>query len=138
MTNIAAAIGVAQLERVDEVLATKRRIAERYLESLRDVPGVTLPVEMPWARNVWWMVSILVDPAEREPLRDFMKERGVETRPFFYPAHTLPMYETEQRFPVAERIGASGINLPSFPELTDAEIDEVCTLVKRFMAGDRA
>lgn len=133
MTNIAAAIGVAQLERVYDVIATKRRIAHTYCEQLADVPGVTLPAEMPWAKNVYWMVSVVVDPTLREPLRDFLKDNGVETRPFFYPAHTLPMYETGEKFPVAERLGAGGINLPSFPELTDEEIDTVCGLIRRYM-----
>lgn len=135
MTNVAAAIGVAQLERVEEVLTAKRRIAERYIANLEGVPGVTLPPEMPWARNVYWMVSILVDPAHRDPLMVFLKDRGVETRPFFYPAHTMPMYASETRFPVAERLGASGINLPSFPELTDGEIDMTCDLVKEYLGG---
>ncbi len=134
MTNLAAAIGVAQLERVDEVIEAKRRIAARYCANLADVEGVTLPPEMPWARSVYWMVSILVEPSLRDPLMAHLKVLGIETRPFFYPAHTLPMYETEERFPVAERLGASGINLPSFPDLTDAEIDEVCAGVREFMA----
>ncbi|MDO8848044.1 MAG: DegT/DnrJ/EryC1/StrS family aminotransferase [Coriobacteriia bacterium] len=134
MTNIAAAIGVAQLERVDDVIETKRRLAHRYVEALADVESLTLPPEMPWARSVYWMVSVLVEPSLRDPLMAYLKERGIETRPFFYPAHTLPMYETSSRFPVAERLGASGINLPSFPELTDAEIDEVCAGIRGFMA----
>jgi perosamine synthetase len=137
MTNLAAAIGVAQLERVDEVLATKRRIAERYMANLADVEGVTLPPEMPWARNVFWMVSILVDPAHRDPLMAYLKDNGVETRPFFYPAHTMPMYAAGQSFPVAERLGASGINLPSFPELTDGEIDMTCELVTAYLTQQR-
>jgi perosamine synthetase len=134
MTNIAAALGVAQLERVDEIIEIKRRIAARYCESLADITGLTLPPEMPWARSVYWMVSVLVAPHLRDPLMAYLKERGIETRPFFYPAHTMPMYETEQRFPVAERLGGSGINLPSYPDLTDAEIDEVCAGIRTFLA----
>lgn len=134
MTNIAAAIGVAQLERVDDVLARKRRIADLYRERLEAVPGVTFQREAEWAEAVWWMVSILVDPSVRDLLMRFLAENGVETRPFFYPAHELPMYAREESYPVAERLGASGINLPSFPELTEAEIDIVCDLVTRFMS----
>ncbi len=134
MTNLAAALGVAQLERVDEIIEVKRRIAARYCDALAGLEGVTLPPEMPWARSVYWMVSILVEPALRDPLMAFLRENGIETRPFFYPAHTMPMYECDEHYPVAERIGASGINLPSFPELTDAEIDEVCDRIKEFLS----
>lgn len=134
MTNIAAAIGVAQLERIDDVLARKRHIAELYRERLTGIPGVTFQREAEWATAVWWMVSILVEPEQRDPLMRFLFENGVETRPFFYPAHELPMYPTEKTYPVAERLGASGINLPSFPELTEAEIDTVCGLIARFMS----
>ncbi|MRS12102.1 MAG: DegT/DnrJ/EryC1/StrS family aminotransferase [Actinobacteria bacterium] len=133
MTNVAAALGVAQLERVDDVIAAKRRIAARYCDALADIEGLTLPPEMPWARSVYWMVSILVDPVLRDALMAHLKDRDIETRPFFYPAHTLPMYATSDRFPVAEHLGASGINLPSFPELTDAEIDQVVAGVREFM-----
>jgi perosamine synthetase len=135
MTNVAAALGVAQLERVDDVIAAKRHIAERYRDALSGIGGVTFQPELPWAKNVYWMVSILVDPSQRDPLREYLKENGVETRPFFHPAHTLPMYPTTERFPVAERLGASGINLPSFPELTDEQVDTVCELVERYMSG---
>lgn len=134
MTNVAAAIGVAQLERVDEVLARKRHIAALYRGRLEGVAGVTLQREAEWASAVWWMVSILVDPDVRDALMQFMSENGVETRPFFYPAHQLPMYANKGSYPVAEKLGASGINLPSFPELTEAEVDLVCGLVARFMS----
>lgn len=134
MTNIAAALGVAQLERIDEVVSTKRRIAERYRDALSAVEGVTFQPEMSWAKNVYWMVSILVDPSGRDGLMAYLKENGVETRPFFHPAHMLPMYETEERFPIAEWLGASGINLPSFPQLTDEQIDTVCDLIARKMS----
>lgn len=134
MTNIAAAIGVAQLERIDEVIETKRRIADRYRDALSGVPGVTFQPEMSWAKNVYWMVSILVDPGKRDGLMADLKADGVDSRPFFHPAHMLPMYGTAERFPVAERLGASGINLPSFPQLTDEQVDAVCDLVARRMS----
>lgn len=135
MTNVAAALGVAQLERIDEVISAKRRIANRYREALSGIEGVLFQPEMSWAKSIFWMVSILVDPGKRDGLMSFLAENGVETRPFFHPAHTLPMYETAERFPVAERLGASGINLPSFSQLTDAQIDTVCDLVARGMSA---
>jgi perosamine synthetase len=135
MTNLAAAIGVAQMERIDEIIEIKRRIADRYRVALAGLPGVVMSPEMPWAKSVFWMVSILVDPEYRDPLMSYLKDKGIETRPFFYPAHTLPMYPSDGSFPVAERLGASGMNLPSFPDLTDDEIDEVCAAIRRYMDG---
>jgi dTDP-4-amino-4,6-dideoxygalactose transaminase len=130
-----AAIGVAQLERIDHTLERKREIADRYRAGLNEVPGVAFQPEMDWARNVYWMVSVLVDPSLRDGLMSFLGDRGIETRPFFYPAHTLPMYARGESFPVAERLSESGINLPSGPTLTDGEIDFVCEAVAQGMSG---
>lgn len=132
MTNVAAAIGCAQLERIENVIERKRDIAMRYRDSLAAVPGVIFQGEAPWARNVWWMASVLVEPSRRDVLMDYLRAKGVETRPFFYPAHTLPMYRREEVFPVAEHLGASGINLPSGPTLLDEQVDRVCELIAEF------
>jgi len=133
MTNIAAAIGCAQLERVDETIAAKRRLAAWYREELDGVPGVGLQDEAPWASAVSWMNCILVPAAIRDDLMAHLADAGVETRPFFYPAHTLPMYASGARFPTAEGLAASGINLPSHPTLTREEVAEVGGLVRRFV-----
>ena len=127
MTNIAAAIGCAQLERVEQTLAAKREIARWYRTRLDGVPGVGLRRDADWASPVHWMVCVLVEPLIRDPLIASLAARGIDTRPFFYPAHTLPMYRTDATFPVAERLGASGLNLPSWPGLTEAQVDEVCS-----------
>ena len=66
-------------------------------------------------------------PGELAHVARALAARGIDTRPFFYPAHTLPMYRTDATFPVAERLGASGLNLPSWPGLTEAQVDEVCS-----------
>jgi perosamine synthetase len=138
MTNIAAAIGCAQLERVEGTLAAKREIAAWYRTRLDGVRGVELQVEAAWASPVHWMVSILVDPSIRDPLIEHIAAHGVESRPFFYPAHTLPMYPRSETFPIAERLGASGINLPSWPGLSQAQVDEVASvLVSGIDALDR-
>jgi len=132
MTNIAAAIGCAQLERISSTISRKREIAKRYEAALSGLPGIVMQTEMPWATNVYWMVSILVANGLRDALMQHLQDNGVETRPFFYPAHTLPMYRSEGSFPVSERIAASGINLPSFPDLTDEQVDSICRLVEDF------
>jgi perosamine synthetase len=133
MTNVQAAIGLAQLERIDEMLAIRRRNATHYNQRLAEVPGLTLPPEMAWAENVYWMYSVIIED-EFGPTRDEvqarLREAGIETRPFFYPLHTLPMYNTGQSLPVAEDLGRRGLNLPSSATLTPEQIDFVCdTLV---------
>jgi len=135
MTNVAAAIGCAQLEQVDQVLAKKAQIAGWYSERLQDTPGLTLQREAEWAHAVWWMNSILVEPTVRDSLMTAMRERGVDSRPFFYPAHTLPMYAAGASFPVAEYLGAAGINLPSYPDLSEDDVDLVCAVLKRSYLG---
>ena len=82
----------------------------------------------------YWMCSILVsDPRDRDPLRDHLAQRGIETRPVFYPVHTMPMYATKfQRHSVAEDIGWRGINLPSWPGLTDSDVAEICSAIRDY------
>jgi perosamine synthetase len=135
MTNICAAIGLAQLERVSETIARKRDIARLYKTKLEHTSGLVAQGEETWAFNVYWMFSILVSPEKRDALRRHLEDRGVETRPFFYPAHMMPIYGDygHQRFPVAERISASGINLPSAPTLTDDEIERICGDISSFL-----
>jgi len=130
MTNIAAAIGCAQLEQVDEVLAKKAQIAGWYTQRLQGVEGLTLQREAEWAHAVWWMNSVLVDPALRDDVMAVLRERGVDSRPFFHPAHTLPMYQRDESFPVAEYLGAAGINLPSYPDLTEGDVETVCSALR--------
>ncbi|PKQ17188.1 MAG: hypothetical protein CVT67_01735 [Actinobacteria bacterium HGW-Actinobacteria-7] len=136
MTNIAAALGCAQLERIQSTISRKREIAKRYEAALGGLRGIVLQTEMPWATSVYWMVSILVENGLRDEMMLHLRSNGVETRPFFYPAHTLPMYDRGEAFPVSERVAAAGVNLPSFPDLTDDEVDSICRLVERF-AEDR-
>jgi perosamine synthetase len=129
MTNIAAAIGVAQFERLPQILACKQAIGQRYRALLANLP-VTFQRPLPGVRSSEWLVSILLpEGTDRERLMADMQARGVETRPIFYCAHTMPMYETHERLPVAEAISARGISLPSFPTLTDAEMARVADVL---------
>lgn len=133
MTNICAAIGLAQLEQADEFIERKREIAERYKNLLRNLP-VEAHVESPNVFHSYWMFSILVDDAKnRDELRDFLAQGGIETRPLFYPVHTMPMYSTPfQSHKVAEDLGWRGLNLPSYPSLKNTEIDYICNIIKKF------
>lgn len=133
MTNICAAIGLAQLERADEFLARKRQLADRYIERLSGLP-VEIHRESSNVTHSYWMFSILTrSPHERDLLQAGLADAGIETRPTFYPVHTMPMYATHfQRHTVAEDIGCRGIVLPSWPGLPTATIDEICEAIARF------
>ncbi|NTU69705.1 DegT/DnrJ/EryC1/StrS family aminotransferase [bacterium] len=132
MTNIAAAIGVAQLERINSIIKRKREIAKLYFQELKDVKELVLQREMPWAKSVFWMVSILAPKGKRDSLMKYLAKNGVDSRPFFYPAHIMPPYKQNKKYSVAEDIASRGINLPSYPELTDNEIVKIANTIKRF------
>mgnify|MGYP000431894577 CR=1 FL=1 len=135
MTNICAAIGLAQLEQVSETLNRKRKLADTYKELLHDTPFKVHP-EVGDVYHSYWMVSILVPQVElRDPLREHLAEAGIETRPVFYPVHTMPMYSQKyQLHKVAEDIGWRGINLPSYPALTNEQVHYICDSLKSFWA----
>lgn len=130
LTNICAAIGLAQLERAEEFITKKRQLTDAYRKELAGLP-VTMQGEHGDATSSHWMISILVENAtDREPLRDRLRENGIETRPLFYPAHTMPMYSSHyQRYPVAENLAWRGINLPSWPGISAAQVSEICSVV---------
>jgi perosamine synthetase len=133
MTNIAAAIGLAQLEKVDWHVERRRDIASAYKATLNNVPGVTMQAELPWARCVYWMSSIVLDenlPISRDEVMANLAQDGIETRPFFYPMHMLPMYQHikgKTIYPVAERVSAQGINLPTYAAMSSKDIEYICS-----------
>lgn len=132
MTNICAAIGLAQLEQADSIIGKKREIAEWYRNGLKELPLKTHD-ELEGTRHSYWMCSVMLDRAEdREPMREYLKSYGVETRPLFHPAHVLPPYATNASFPVAESLSARGINLPSYPGLSRAEVNDICGLIRQY------
>ena len=133
MTNICAAIGLAQLEQANDFLARKRQLATQYKDGLQGLP-LTVHGESDDVRHSYWMVSVLVEePEQREPLRDALAKAGIETRPLFFPVHTMPMYAQKfQRHLVAESIGWRGINLPSWPMLNLSDIQAVITGIINF------
>ncbi len=130
MTNICAAIGVAQLEHADQILTRKRLIAEWYDEELAGLP-LTSHQEIPNTRHSWWMYSILArDPDECARLRNELRLAGVETRPLFHPVHLLPPYFSGLTFPVAESLAPRGINLPSYPGLERGDVKMICQTIR--------
>lgn len=136
MTNLQAAIGLAQLEQIEKFLEKRRNIAEKYSELFQDIPGLTLPPEMPWAQNICWLYSILIDENKTGISRDSLilelQRDGIETRPFFYPLHQQPAFPDSTRsFPVAQKLAYSGLSLPTSNLLSPVEIEKVCSKLKR-------
>jgi perosamine synthetase len=146
MTNIAAAIGLAQLERVDWHLARRRHIAQQYAHRLANVRGVSFQAQRPWARSAHWLNGVVLNEElalSRDAIIAELAGFGIETRPFFCPMHQLPIYQepdSQPCYPVAERLGAQGISLPSSATLSDEDVAFVCQQVIRALGqstGDR-
>lgn len=132
MTNICAAIGCAQLERIKNILKEKDRVAQSYINNLQGLP-VKYHQAIGDVKHSYWMFTILAaSDTERTALRNFLKENGIETRPTFHPVHTMPMYNTGEKFNVAEDLGSRGINLPSYPDLSDSDIKFITDKIKAF------
>ncbi len=134
MTNLQAAIGVAQMAHIDEFIARKRAIAQRYSAGLAGIPGLTLPVERDGYTNVYWMYSILVDSPfalTRDELLSALRAHNIDSRPFFHPLDTLPPYRRAVPCPAALRLSRQGLNLPSSPSLTDAQVDLICMTIRK-------
>jgi len=136
MTNIEAAIGLAQLERIDWHLARRREIAGWYREELGAEEGIELSPEEPWARSAFWIACAVLDEdrfGARDGVMSALDEAGIETRPFFYPLHTLPMYREANAgkdFPVAEDLARRGVNLPSSATLTREDVARVAARLR--------
>jgi perosamine synthetase len=138
MTNLQAALGVAQMERIDTIVAKKRSMGAYYTKNLRQINGIQLPVEKSWAKNVYWMFGIVLseeiglDAVEAALL---LREKGVDTRPFFLGMHEQPVFHEMglfkgEQYPVAERIAHQGLYLPSGLTLTDEQMDTISIAVK--------
>ncbi|WP_266362897.1 DegT/DnrJ/EryC1/StrS family aminotransferase [Tellurirhabdus rosea] len=134
MTNICAAIGLAQMEQLDEFLAKKQQVAAWYADGLA---GTDYELHRPIGDvlHSYWMCSLLVRRSEnRDPLREHLQRHGIETRPLFYPVHTMPMYaQRYARHQVAEDLGWRGMNLPSYPGLSQEDVQYICEAIKSFI-----
>lgn len=137
LTNLQAALGLAQLERMDEIVVRKRWIGEEYSRRLKDIKGLQLPAEEGWARSVYWMYGIVLSEEngmDGSELSKKLRERGIETRPFFLGMHQQPVFRKQKLFgnehyPVAERISRQGLYLPSGLKLTEHQLAQVCDAI---------
>ena len=138
MTNIEAALGLAQLEKIDEHIANRRRVAEWYFEEFEDVKDlISFQKVTDGGESVWWMFSILLNKESkisRDDLIDKLQEDGIETRPLFYPMHIMPPYKDENAMcPVSEDISARGLNLPTHGLLTREDVAYVVKRIKAYI-----
>ena len=135
MTNLQAAVGVGQMEKIGGIVAAKRRIAADYLNALARIPGVAIPAEPAGTKSVYWLMSVTIDPAifglGRDELMSILKDHGIDTRPVFPVLHRQPIYDTGLSLPIAEKISAHGLSLPSDPSLTTSEIQRVAEVLLR-------
>lgn len=137
MTNIQAAIGYAQMEKIEEILSERERIMDTYNSLLKDVLGITLQKKASWAKMVCWMYTILIEEEfglTKEQVMEKLKEREIETRSFFYPFHRQPLFlngnderfpDCKGEYPVSDELSRKGLYLPSGPGLTQEQIETV-------------
>ncbi len=142
MTNLQAALGLAQLERLDQFIARKRLMGKRYDELLKDVPGLQLPVSRTgYAENVYWVYGIVLDGSIQFDAEEAMRRLSklmIGTRPFFWPMHEQPVFQrmglfSGARFPVAERLARRGFYIPSGLALTDENITTVASRLSEIL-----
>jgi perosamine synthetase len=142
MSNLQAAIGVAQLERLDEFIARKRRMGQVYTELLAGIPSIQLPLlESEYATNIYWVYGLVLSdevPFEAQEVMQRLAQKKIGTRPFFWCMHEQPvlrkmgLFEGES-YPVAERMARRGFYIPSGLALTDEQIEQVVLAVKEIL-----
>jgi perosamine synthetase len=137
LSNLQAAVGLAQVERLDALVAARRRTAALYRKHLSDIPGLTLPPVQEGVESACWMFGILIGNTfgcSRDELRQRLAAEGIETRTFFVPLHLQPAYLADNagcRHPVAEHLGRTGLYLPSGPRVTEADVERVAAAIRR-------
>lgn len=138
LTNPQAAMGVSQIARIDGIVDRKRAIAASYNELLAEIRGISLPAEKIWAKNVFWVYGILLGEEtgkDAAQLAEMLRNRSIETRPFFLGMHEQPAFRNmglflNESYPVAEHLGRKGFYIPSGLTITEEQIVQVATAVK--------
>jgi perosamine synthetase len=142
MSNLQAAVGVAQLERLEEFVVRKRRMGQYYTELLADIPGLQLPLpQTDYAENIYWVYGLVLKdevPFDAETAMARLREYKVGTRPFFWPMHQQPVFQRMGLFdqvscPVAERMARRGFYIPSGLALKEVQMEQVATVVRELM-----
>lgn len=147
MTNLQAALGLAQLERLDEFVDRKREMGRRYMQLLSKMPGLELALpSTAYAENIYWIFGLILKeevPVDAEGMMRRLADLGIGTRPFFWPMHEQPVFRKMglfhgERYPVAERLARRGFYIPSGLALTDAQMQRVAEGVGKCMRVGRS
>jgi perosamine synthetase len=143
MSDLQAAFGLAQLERIDQLLERKRSVFQWYKARLSDIPGITLNIEPAGFVNSYWMTTVVLDPSlglTTAAIRSKFEEYGIDVRPFFHPMSSLPAFagypkvrEAQENNSAAYSISPRAFNLPSALQLSEAQVERVCSLLKKFL-----
>lgn len=142
MTNLQAAMGLAQIERLEEFVARKRRMGRRYRELFSDIPGIQHPLSRTeYANNIYWVYGLVLKdemPFDAEEAMRRLSAKGIGTRPFFWPMHEQPMFQkaglfSGERYPVSERLARRGFYVPSGLALTDSQMQRVAEALSEVM-----
>ena len=142
MTGMQAAVGLAQLGKIDRFIEQRRRVAHLYNKHLAGISQLQLPAEESWAKNVYWMYSVVFRPRgnqRRDALLDFLRTNEIDTRTMFCPMNMQPFLERQPGYrriscPVAENLWANGFYLPSSASVTEADVERIANLVKQYLA----
>jgi perosamine synthetase len=145
MTGYQAAMGVAQLAKIDKILSEKRRVAQTYNRLLGNIEGLKLPFEADWARNVYWMYAIVVQPEfgiSRDELMEQLRQAKIDTRTFFCPMNQQPCLQSRPGFravpcPVADSLWENGLYLPSTYSLSEQVLRQVADAVRTSAESQR-
>ena len=135
MTNLQAAMGVAQLNRIDDIIEKKRKIFFWYSEELKSIEQIKLNHQARWAKSVYWMICVNISgfkETDRDKLILKLRERNIDSRPYFYPLSSFPFIE-DVKNPVAYNIYYSGLALPSYFDLTQAQVIYICRELKKLI-----
>lgn len=145
MSNLHAAIGLAQTENAEMLVNARKKTGEKYNKLLKNIKGIIIPVEKENCKNVYWMYGIVLSDEikqSREEIVKKLKENGIETRDFFIPMHKQPVFlekkienvpDCNGYFPISEKIGKKGFYLPSSSDLTDEEIEYICKKLREIL-----
>jgi perosamine synthetase len=138
MTNIQAAIGLAQMEMISQALSDRENLASWYNDALAGLQNrIILPRQEPWAKQVYWMYTVFLrygDASDRDAVIIALDEAGIETRPVFYPMHVLPPYKEDAAYPAADLWAQRGINLPTHQDLTPDDVKRIANSLERALA----
>jgi perosamine synthetase len=134
MTNMQAAVGLAQLERITQFIRARQQVVDLYNELLVDTMGLILYVEPSWGKSVCWLYSLLIEDEfgiSRDELIVYLARHGIESKPFFRPLPSLPAYEDRQSYPVAEHLSRCGISLPTSVKIQLQQVEYITQVIKQ-------